>query len=50
MAWLENNDAPVFAQLQVWYNVLLDDKPQGFAELIEDHYESDEAWPMIFLA
>jgi hypothetical protein len=49
-SWLANNDEPPFAQFQLLYKALLDEEPEEFAELLENHYESAEPWPMVFLA
>jgi hypothetical protein len=49
-SWLANNDEPPFAHFQTLYKALLDEEPEEFAELLDDHFESDEPWPMVFLA
>jgi hypothetical protein len=41
-SWLENNNEPSFAQFQLLYKALLNEEPEEFAELIDNHFESDE--------
>jgi hypothetical protein len=37
-SWLANNNALAFPHFQMLYNALLDDEPEGFADLIDDQH------------